>query len=129
MLSDSLFLVTIATRKALKQIERETRQKRGEGRVAGESAIVGAPSSRGEWGADQVIGKEPTPEVAAMVTEEFQRLMNSLEDETLRTVARLKMEAYTSKEIAQRLGCSVRTVARKLWLIRTTWSQESPADE
>jgi excisionase family DNA binding protein len=34
------------------------------------------------------------------------------------------MEGLTTDEIAERLGCSRRTVARKLETIRIIWSQE-----
>jgi len=45
-------------------------------------------------------------------------------------VALLKMEGYTGEEIADRLGCSLRSVARKLELIRRTWlGGEGPDDE
>jgi DNA-directed RNA polymerase specialized sigma24 family protein len=35
-----------------------------------------------------------------------------------------KMEGYTNAEIAQRLACSLRTVERRLELIRNTWQAE-----
>ena len=122
-------LVIIATRKAIDYIERERRRKRGGGQVRGESAIADGEASTGEWGIEQVIGSEPTPEFAATVAEEYQRLMECLEDESLRTIAQSKLEGYTNKEIAQQLDCSRSTVARKLRVIRTIWSQEGPSDE
>jgi DNA-directed RNA polymerase specialized sigma24 family protein len=33
------------------------------------------------------------------------------------------MEGYTSAEIAQKLNCTVRTVERKLRLIRQVWEE------
>jgi DNA-directed RNA polymerase specialized sigma24 family protein len=41
----------------------------------------------------------------------------------LRQVARLRLEEYTNGEIAGRLGCSERTVERKLVLIRGFWEE------
>jgi DNA-directed RNA polymerase specialized sigma24 family protein len=35
------------------------------------------------------------------------------------------MEGFTADEIAEKLGCSLRTVARKLDAIRVIWSIES----
>lgn len=122
-------LVTIAARKAVDQIQHEHREKRGGGQLQGESAIAGGQTSAGQWGAEQVIGNDPTPELAAILAEQYERLMECLQEETLRTIAQSKLEGYTNKEIAQRLGCSLRTVARKLWRIRIIWSQESPGDE
>jgi hypothetical protein len=36
-------------------------------------------------------------------------------------LALLKLEGYTNEEVAGRLACSVRTVKRRLALIRRTW--------
>jgi DNA-directed RNA polymerase specialized sigma24 family protein len=74
----------------------------------------------------QVIGPEPSPEFAAMVAEECGRLLDGLPDESLRTVALMKMEGYTNDEIADRLDCGPRTVTRKLNIIRTAWLSEGP---
>ncbi len=107
-------LVTITARKALHMLRDEGRLKRG----------GGAGVIEDEEALEQVIGAEPTPEFAAQVAEEHQRLLDQLPDPVLRTVALWKMEGYTTDEIAERLGCSPRTVERKLRLIRDTWEQE-----
>ena len=113
----------ITARKACAQVQRRTSQKRGGGQVLGEADIRG--SDRDGTGAlDQVIGEEPTPEFATMVAEEFRRLLDALGDETLRRVALDRMEGYTNDEIAARLGCARRTVARRLELIRSIWEAE-----
>ncbi|MCH8199512.1 MAG: helix-turn-helix domain-containing protein [Chloroflexi bacterium] len=49
--------------------------------------------------------------------------------DSLRTVARLKLEGYTVEEIAQQMDCSSRTVKRKLALIRTRWSEENESSD
>jgi RNA polymerase sigma factor (sigma-70 family) len=67
---------------------------------------------------EQVIGREPTPEFAARVAEEYQALLQSL-PEPLRVVAARKMEGYISAEIATELGCTKRTVERRLGEIRS----------
>ena len=99
----------ITTRKAWAQAERRSRQKRG-GLVTIESADH-----------DLAVSTGPTPEFAAMVAEEFDRLLAALDDEDLRRVALWRMEGFTVDEIADRLGCARRTVARRLDLIRKTW--------
>ena len=53
------------------------------------------------------------------------RLLGRLGDEQLRQIALDRMDGYTTEEIAERLGCARRTVARRLDLIRQTWSEES----
>ena len=40
----------------------------------------------------------------------------------------MKMEGYTHEEIADRLGCSLRSVGRKVELIRRTWLDEGRSD-
>jgi hypothetical protein len=87
------------------------------------------PPGGAEWdeaALEQVVGPSPTPEFAAQVAEQCRRLLDLLGDETLRRVAVWKMEGCTKDEIAQRLDCSRRTVARKLETIRIIWSQEPP---
>jgi hypothetical protein len=72
------------------------------------------------------IDPEPTPDFAVQIVDECRRLLASLGDETLRRVAVWKMEGYGNDEIAAKLACSRRTVARKLDAIRTIWSKEQP---
>lgn len=110
-------LVVITARKALDQLARENSKKRGGGTSRGESRI-----DSGDDAIEQVIGDEPTPEFAAQVAEEYQRLLDRLPDEGLRQVAVWKMDGLTNDEIAGRLECSKRTVARKLDTIRIIWS-------
>jgi DNA-directed RNA polymerase specialized sigma24 family protein len=117
-------LVTIAARKAHNRERNECRQKRGGGRVVGEGALKGASPSADDFLA-QVVGNEPTPEFAAMVTDEYRRLFGSLAEESLRVVALLKLEGHSNNEIARSLDCGLRTVERKLDVIRKRWIAES----
>ena len=50
--------------------------------------------------------------------------LGQLGEADLRTIAVAKMQGSTNREIAQRLECSVRTVARRLGLIRKIWEEE-----
>jgi DNA-directed RNA polymerase specialized sigma24 family protein len=50
--------------------------------------------------------------------------LGRLGDDTLRQVALLKLEGYENAEIAARLNCALRTVERKLNLIRALWAEE-----
>jgi RNA polymerase sigma factor (sigma-70 family) len=117
-------LVVITARKALDQLTHDHRQRRGGGTVQGESGMYPGAAGRDEAAIEQVVGDEPTPEFAAQVAEEYQRLLDRLGDESLRRVAVWKMEGLTSDEIAERLDCSRRSVARKLETIRIIWSEE-----
>jgi DNA-directed RNA polymerase specialized sigma24 family protein len=115
-------LVVITERKAFDQAQRERRQKRGGGRVLGTPDLVDA--DQGGRGIAGIAAPEPTPEFAALMADECGRLLGRLRDDSLREVARLRMEGYTNEEVADRLGCSLRSVARKLELIRRTWLGE-----
>jgi DNA-directed RNA polymerase specialized sigma24 family protein len=112
-----LFVLTV--RKAINLVNYQGRKSRGDGRVQSLTDLELA-------GAEAIFGAEPSPELAAQLTEECQRLLARLPDESLRTVALWKMEGYTNKEIAARLGCVPQTVERKLRSIRKLWSDEAP---
>ena len=113
-------LVTITARKAAAQVKRLGRQKRGGGKVRGESAWFKPGDS--QWGGiDQVMGTEPTPEFASMVAENYRRLLDGLDDKSLYLVACHRMEGYTNEEVAEKLGVTVRSVERKLARIRHRW--------
>jgi RNA polymerase sigma factor (sigma-70 family) len=105
-------LVCLTERKALDLVRGEQRLKRGGGTAGAESGL------------DRLPSREPTPDFAAQVAEECQRLLDRLADDQLRAVALRKLEGYTSEEIAAQLGCAVRTVERKLKLIRELWEGE-----
>jgi RNA polymerase sigma factor (sigma-70 family) len=123
---DSLWrlLMVITANKALKQLKHERRQKRGGGKARADmmNAVV-ADSSEESLGL--IVGAEPTPDFAAQVADDYQRLLNRLGDETLRQVAIWKMEGYGNREIADKLACSRRTVARKMDAIRSLWIKTS----
>jgi RNA polymerase sigma factor (sigma-70 family) len=120
-------LVAIIAHKAVDLVRHQARRKRG-GR-GGASFDAGSATDHDDPGAavdvEQLIGREPTPEFAIMIAEQFQQLLDRLGDDTLRTVALCKMEGYTNEEIAQRLGCVLRTVERKLEVIRRTWQKDA----
>jgi DNA-directed RNA polymerase specialized sigma24 family protein len=117
-------LVLLTARKAVDLIRRERRLKRGGGAAIEASAPV---DSSGQPPVEQLVGPEPTPEFAAQVAEQCQRLLDRLDSAELREVALWKMEGWTNEEIAAKLGCVPRTVERKLRMIRAVWEQESPA--
>jgi RNA polymerase sigma factor (sigma-70 family) len=121
-------LVTIAARKALSQIESDRRQKRGQARVRGESAFDSPSPTSGARGIEQVVGDAPSPDLASLIAEQYESLLAVLDNENLRLMARKKLEGWTNEEIAAQLGCSLRTVERRLQMVRSAWSQQLAAD-
>jgi len=118
-------LVVITARKALDQLAYEGRKRRGGVGVLPETRITNREPNWDDPGVEAILGDEPTPEFAAQVAEEYERLLGLLGDETQRQIAVLKMEGFTNTEIAGRLDCSSRTVDRKIEIIRKTWNHES----
>ena len=117
-------LVTITARKATAHKRRHFAKKRGAGQVRGESFFVQPDANEGSSaGIGELLGCEPTPELAMMVAENCHEMLDALGDESLRQVAILTLEGYTTSEIADKLGCVRRTIERKLERIRETWSQ------
>ncbi len=115
-------LVTITVRKSLNQIKRANRQKRGGGAVRGESVFLDRKDLRSARGINEVLGEEPTPELAALMNEQCEQLLDRLDDDSLREVARLKIRGYRTQEIAEKLDCNERTVHRKIVRIRKIWA-------
>lgn len=113
-------LVAISGNKVVDQIRRQVSQKRGGGNVRGDS-IVAPPGQDAVGGFEQFMNHEPTPELMVMLEEQHAQLMQMLRDDTQRDIARLRLEGYANEEIASQLGISVRSVERKLKLIRETW--------
>lgn len=117
-------LLVITTRKALQRIRQEMTLKRGGGNVMGESAIEGDGATEGEPGIHQFIAREPTPEMIASWSEDVDSLLCVLPDEAMQELACLKLQGYSNREVAEKLGCGQRTVERRLSLIRQIWLAE-----
>jgi DNA-directed RNA polymerase specialized sigma24 family protein len=116
-------LTIITVRKARAQLRRQRRQKRG-----GCLVVPEADLDHRAGGLDGIAARHLGPDLAALATEELGRLLDRLGDETLRHVAVWRMDGLTCVEIAARLGCARRTVARQLDLIRKLWSHEDRPD-
>jgi DNA-directed RNA polymerase specialized sigma24 family protein len=120
-------LVLITVRKARDLVQHNRSHKRGGGRVQSQSVLDDLQEASSlEPGIEQVVGGEPTPDFGLEVAEEYQRLLDWLGEDKLRQIAELKLAGYTDPEVAQRLGCGLRTVERKLQRIRLIWSKEVP---
>jgi DNA-directed RNA polymerase specialized sigma24 family protein len=117
-------LVVITARKVMDQVRRQHAARRGGGRILGEAELVDQAEGSSEMSLEQAIGTEPSPEFAAMVAEEYRHRLDSLGDERLARVAVLKMEGRTDEEVAAMLGCTRRTVQRKLEIIRQEWRRD-----
>jgi DNA-directed RNA polymerase specialized sigma24 family protein len=118
-------LVLITVRKAVDLLQHEGRLKRGGGQEADGDRPVGPAEEHGADDLTNLLSREPSPELAAIMAEECGRLLSRLEDDELRAIVLLRMEGYTDDEIAARIGCARRTVQRRLQVIRRLWEQEA----
>ena len=117
-------LATITVRKVINQQRLLKKQKRGGGRVRGDSVLEAKGGDGRGAGFDEILGDAATPEVLAIAAEEYQRLMRALDDDRLRSIAQWKLEGHRNEEIADRLGLACRSIERKLQRIRQVWEAE-----
>lgn len=102
-------LVTITAHKSISEQRRQLAQKRSR-----------ALECRLEDVQDY-IGVEPNPEFAVEVADQLENLVLALDDSTLRQIVEKKLAGCTNDQIAEEVGCTVRTIIRKLKRIRQEW--------
>jgi RNA polymerase sigma factor (sigma-70 family) len=114
---DSLWalLAFITARKAANQRVHEHRVKRGGGRTSNSSSWEQA---EGDGELMQVVGREPSPDDAALFVTQLEQFMHSLQEPTDRIILLWKLEERTNQEIARHLDCSLSAVERRLRFIR-----------
>jgi DNA-directed RNA polymerase specialized sigma24 family protein len=117
-------LLKLTARKAIDQARHHRRFKRGGGSVANETDLATGPGQEEVRLFETMVGRELTPEFAAMVADEYRRRISALGDATLQRIAERKLACYTNGEIAGELGVSLRTVTLRLEMIRKRWSEE-----
>ncbi len=122
-------LVTITLRKVRNLAKRHLRERRDYRREQVQADAAGGTQESLCEAVAQIAGTEPTPEDAALLSEELQRRLEML-PEALRQIALWKLEGYTNEEIAGAgmLDCAVRTVERKLKMIRQKWEVSSDSE-
>ncbi len=115
-------MMTILFHKTADRGREHRAQKRGGGRVRGDSIYVGAGSDAELQAFASVAEARPTPEQLLLLEEERQRLFALLDDDELRQIAEHRLAGASAEEIATILDVSPRTVRRKLEMIRVAWS-------
>ncbi|MEM6688770.1 MAG: sigma-70 family RNA polymerase sigma factor [Planctomycetota bacterium] len=112
-------LVTLTLNKAVDQIRRDNRLKRGGGADGDVRWAAQGPELL-----SQLADASPQPELVAMAEESLQSMFDAIKeraDEDLEAVIKLSVEGLSTPEIAEQLGCSKRTVQRKLRTARELW--------
>ena len=76
------------------------------------------------------LATELKPDEAKLVAErkdQFRKanpMLSKLDDDGLRQVAVRKLEGFSNEEIAEQMNCTVRTIGRRLALIRDLWEDK-----
>jgi DNA-directed RNA polymerase specialized sigma24 family protein len=118
-------LMVITEHKSRHLVRDEGRQKRGSNRTV----LTECDAPDGDEAAiEQILSREPTPQFAAEMAEQCDRLLCSLADDDLRRLAILKMEGHSNEEIAVLMQCATRSVERKLHFIRTVWNKADSSE-
>jgi len=115
-------LVDITVKKALLRQQWYGRVKRGGGQVIHTETSAGEAEDASQQTLDALAflaSREPPPESTAIIGE----LLDSLPDPALRQIAEWRMAGLNTIEIARKMGCVVRTVARRLERIRMIWEE------
>lgn len=106
-------LATITARKAIRQW-----------RVYQKQSGEGGKITRG-IDLQNLVSRQPAPEVEAQILEEFQQRIDSLDNPVLKKIVWLKLEGLETSEIAERLSLHVRSIQRKLKLVESTWLEDN----
>lgn len=119
-------LVRMTQNKTRGAATREARLRRDYRRDQALTAPDATTDEEDAWMADRVEQGGPTPTEAAELAEEAERRLGQLPAD-LRRIALWKLEGYTTEGIAAlpEMRCTVRTVERKLRLIREAWDGPS----
>lgn len=133
-------LMAITANKSVDLIRAQNRQKRGgTGGVRSDSThpstaqrTENGDSSSGRQRAvavplSDLISHEPTPEFTAELSDQLQHLLTRLDDTgdtELRQIALLKMEGYSTSEIAEFIQRVPRSVERKMLVIMRLWGKD-----
>lgn len=113
-------LTLIAARKAINRGLAQDRQRRGGGKVRGSSAF----DHRSIDNVTDYLQRELDPQEYLELEELSEQLLGALTIENLKTIAIWRMAGFSNDEMAKKLNCSVRTIERKLNLIREIWSKQ-----
>ena len=116
-------LAMLVARKAARQIEHQMRQKRGSGQVRGESVFIAADDTGAAGLENLAAGENLAGDYVVEMQESLEQLLDLLPDDEYRAIANMRMEGHSNEEIAEKLGCTERTVERRLQRIREVWEQ------
>ena len=111
-------LCAIALTKINEQARFHLRQKRS----LRDERHLDSVNAAGERKLPEAAGSQPTPDETAEVADVFDKLVSAFDEEE-RRIIELKLQDFTSNEIAERLQCSERTIRRFMKRVQERLSQ------
>jgi DNA-directed RNA polymerase specialized sigma24 family protein len=108
-----------------KILDMQINERRRPDRIPSSPVTQGGNTEETNHFADPLLDPKFAPDVQALTEEAAEKLLDALGDMQLRSIALWRLEGDNNHDIAQRLGCTVRTVNRKIELIRRLWCQTS----
>jgi RNA polymerase sigma factor (sigma-70 family) len=112
-------LLRMSARKVVDKRRHDQRQRRG-----GNVKVHSLNQTGDDDSVIEAIGDEPSPEMVIMMRESVEEFFSHLGVGQLRELAVAKLEGSSNAELAERFGCSERTIERRLHLIREKCQQE-----
>lgn len=112
-------LIKIARCRVIDMKRYEMAEKRGGGRVLGESAIGGENAYPG---IEQVLDPRSIGAEYTHLKLAVDELMQQLDDDVLRETAKLRLQGFSNREISARMHCSTSTTKNRLREVRKIWS-------
>ena len=110
-------LCMLAERRAIDAIRKSCAMKNGGNQLVNESGL-GVANSDKRRTFDHFPSLQQPPDFSLMLSEEIEQRLDSLSDDAQRGIAILRMQGMTNCEISYALGISLRSVERKLGIIR-----------
>lgn len=114
-------LAVIAARKVVKQKRKAFSQKRGSGRIRGESVFQ---HDDNEVGFDFVLDENQMPEFEDLILNSCDEMLSLLKNEKTKRTAILRMQGFSIAEISSNLDCSVARTKQRLANIREIWGNQ-----
>ncbi|PHR95738.1 MAG: RNA polymerase subunit sigma-70 [Blastopirellula sp.] len=110
-------LFTITSRKAVAAQRKHFAKKRGGGNVRGESVFQQGENDGQANGLEQIFTTKPSAGFAESLGELLDELIDQLPDDQNRKILSMKLEGYTTREIADECGTVTRTIERRFAII------------
>jgi len=112
-------LVMITARKAITRGRHLDRDKRGGALNGGGDA---GPNGQKLDQLAQYVDKSDDPAKFVEIEMTCRELISALPDDNFREIALMRLAGFSNQEISAKFGCSVRTIDRKLVIVREVWN-------